>query len=58
MLLTMLDKYVLTSLSPVRRIHDGYFLAEELPKREERINSRVPLVAFTAYGRVEDKVKS
>ncbi len=40
-------------------IEDGYFLARELRKRE-RENGRdggMPLVALTAYGRVEDKVQ-
>jgi len=39
--------------------HDGYFFATEVRKREAALtgNSRVPLVALTAYGRVEDKVK-
>jgi signal transduction histidine kinase/ActR/RegA family two-component response regulator len=40
-------------------VHDGYFLAGEVRKRE--LNSsgrqRVPLIALTAYGRVDDKVK-
>jgi signal transduction histidine kinase/CheY-like chemotaxis protein len=40
-------------------IHDGYFLAGELRRRERdaRTGRRIPLVALTAYGRVEDKVK-
>ncbi len=39
-------------------VHDGYFLARELRRREEaRHDGRMPLVALTAYGRVEDKVK-
>ena len=40
-------------------LHDGYFLAGEVRKRELNSPSRqrVPLVALTAYGRVDDKVK-
>ena len=40
-------------------VHDGYFLARELRKWEKRAgrNGRMPLVALTAYGRVEDKVQ-
>jgi signal transduction histidine kinase/ActR/RegA family two-component response regulator len=40
-------------------IHDGYFFAREMRKREETADRerRLPLVALTAYGRVEDKVK-
>ncbi len=38
---------------------DGYFFAREVRKREQDggVNGRVPLVALTAYGRVEDKIK-
>jgi CheY-like chemotaxis protein len=37
---------------------DGYFLARELRKREQaKGDGRIPLVALTAYGRVEDRVK-
>jgi signal transduction histidine kinase/CheY-like chemotaxis protein len=40
-------------------VQDGYFLARELRKREKQTgkDSRMPLVALTAYGRVEDKVQ-
>ncbi len=40
-------------------VHDGYFFAREMRKREEGSDRhhRLPLVALTAYGRVEDKVK-
>jgi CheY-like chemotaxis protein len=41
-------------------VHDGYFLARELRKREQNGGNkqqRLPLVALTAYGRVEDKVQ-
>ncbi|HEV3110941.1 MAG TPA: ATP-binding protein [Candidatus Binataceae bacterium] len=40
-------------------IHDGYFLARELRGREHAAgrDGRIPLIALTAYGRVEDKVK-
>jgi signal transduction histidine kinase/ActR/RegA family two-component response regulator len=40
-------------------VHDGYFLARELRKREHAggNNQRLPLVALTAYGRVEDKIQ-
>ncbi len=39
-------------------IEDGYFLARELRRRErDRGKEGVPLVALTAYGRVEDKVQ-
>jgi signal transduction histidine kinase/ActR/RegA family two-component response regulator len=40
-------------------LHDGYFLAREVRRRELNAasNQRVPLVALTAYGRVEDKVE-
>lgn|GEM_PF-1778075 len=38
---------------------DGYFLARELRKWEQETgrDGRMPLVALTAYGRVEDKVQ-
>jgi len=40
-------------------VEDGFFFAREVRKREQdgSANGRVPLVALTAYGRVEDKVK-
>ena len=40
-------------------VQDGYFLARELRKREKQTgkDGRMPLVALTAYGRVEDKVQ-
>jgi signal transduction histidine kinase/ActR/RegA family two-component response regulator len=39
-------------------VEDGYFLARELRKRERDAGKDgVPLVALTAYGRVEDKVQ-
>jgi CheY-like chemotaxis protein len=40
-------------------VEDGFFFASEVRKREQdgNINGRVPLVALTAYGRVEDKIK-
>jgi len=40
-------------------IQDGYFLARELRKWEQETgrDGRMPLVALTAYGRVEDKVQ-
>jgi CheY-like chemotaxis protein len=40
-------------------IHDGYFLARELRNREQEAgrDGRMPLIALTAYRRVEDKVK-
>jgi CheY-like chemotaxis protein len=40
-------------------VHDGCFLARELRNREQEggWGGRLPLVALTAYGRVEDKVK-
>jgi signal transduction histidine kinase/CheY-like chemotaxis protein len=40
-------------------LEDGYFLARELRKRERDrgADGRTPLVALTAYGRVEDKVQ-
>ncbi len=40
---------------------DGFFFARELRNREQHrdreIRVRVPLIALTAYGRVEDKIK-
>jgi CheY-like chemotaxis protein len=38
---------------------DGYFFARELRKRERDTGKDIatPLVALTAYGRVEDKVQ-
>ena len=40
-------------------VEDGFFFAREVRKREQQgsVNGRVPLVALTAYGRVEDKIK-
>lgn len=40
-------------------VEDGFFFAREVRKREQNggMNGRVPLVALTAYGRVEDKIK-
>ena len=40
-------------------LHDGFYLARELRKREQSASKsdRVPLVALTAYGRVEDRVQ-
>ncbi len=38
-------------------VEDGYFLAKELRKRERGKDGGTPLVALTAYGRVEDKVQ-
>jgi CheY-like chemotaxis protein len=40
-------------------LEDGYFLARELRKRERERGKegRLPLIALTAYGRVEDKVQ-
>ncbi len=40
-------------------IEDGYFLARELRKRERNKgkDAAMPLIALTAYGRVEDKVQ-
>jgi signal transduction histidine kinase/ActR/RegA family two-component response regulator len=40
-------------------VQDGFFLAREIRKREHehRSSDRVPMLALTAYGRVEDKVK-
>ncbi|MBV8356972.1 MAG: response regulator [Deltaproteobacteria bacterium] len=40
-------------------IHDGFCFAREVRRREQeqKWRDRVPLVALTAYGRVEDKVK-
>jgi CheY-like chemotaxis protein len=41
-------------------LHDGFYLARELRKREQSAgkSERVPLVALTAYGRVEERVKN
>jgi signal transduction histidine kinase/ActR/RegA family two-component response regulator len=36
-------------------VYDGYFLAQELRKRDAGV--RLPLVALTAYGRAEDRVR-
>lgn len=40
-------------------VEDGFFFAREVRKREQQgsVNGRVPLIALTAYGRVEDKIK-
>lgn len=40
-------------------VEDGFFFAREVRQREQdgNINGRVPLVALTAYGRVEDTIK-
>jgi signal transduction histidine kinase/ActR/RegA family two-component response regulator len=40
-------------------VEDGYFLARELRKRERDggMQGHLPVVALTAYGRVEDKVQ-
>jgi signal transduction histidine kinase/CheY-like chemotaxis protein len=40
-------------------LQDGYFLAREIRRREQNtpVRRRVPLVALTAYGRVEDRVE-
>jgi signal transduction histidine kinase/ActR/RegA family two-component response regulator len=39
-------------------VEDGFYFAHEVRKREqEGSNGRVSLVALTAYGRVEDKIK-
>lgn len=38
-------------------VEDGYFFAKELRKREQGKDAGTPLVALTAYGRVEDKVQ-
>ena len=40
-------------------VEDGFFFAREVRKREQEgsVNGRVPLIALTAYGRVEDKIK-
>ena len=40
-------------------VEDGFFFARKVRKREQEggMNGRVPLVALTAYGRVEDKIK-
>ena len=38
---------------------DGFFFAREVRRREQepKKNGRIPLIALTAYGRVEDKVR-
>jgi CheY-like chemotaxis protein/two-component sensor histidine kinase len=38
-------------------VHDGYFLAQQLREQESATDTHTPLVALTAYGRVEDKVQ-
>ncbi len=40
-------------------VHDGFFFAREIRNREQtrRLSTRLPLLALTAYGRVEDRVK-
>ena len=39
-------------------LRDGFDLAREIRNREQAAgNGRIPLVALTAYGRVEDKIK-
>ncbi|HZP45902.1 MAG TPA: ATP-binding protein [Candidatus Binataceae bacterium] len=40
-------------------VQDGYYFARELRKREQATtpHRRVPLIALTAYGRVDDKVR-
>ena len=40
-------------------VEDGFFFARQVRKREQEgnVKGRVPLVALTAYGRVEDKIK-
>lgn len=40
-------------------VQDGYFLAREVRKWEQETGrkGRIPLVALTAYGRVENKVQ-
>jgi CheY-like chemotaxis protein len=40
-------------------VQDGFALAREIRKREQDQNNhvRVPLIALTAYGRVEDRIK-
>jgi len=40
-------------------VHDGYFMAREVRKWEQRSaqDRRIPLIALTAYGRVEDKLE-
>jgi signal transduction histidine kinase/ActR/RegA family two-component response regulator len=58
--LAMLDKLhpdaVVSDLGmPLR---DGYFLAKALRERELNTGARMPLVALTAYGRIEDKVQT
>ena len=40
-------------------VEDGFFFVREVRQREQDggMNRRVPMVALTAYGRVEDKIK-
>ena len=40
-------------------VQDGFFFAREVRRREQepKKNGRIPLIALTAYGRVEDKVR-
>jgi signal transduction histidine kinase/CheY-like chemotaxis protein len=40
-------------------VHDGFFFAREIRNREQarRLSTRLPLLALTAYGRVEDRVR-
>jgi signal transduction histidine kinase/ActR/RegA family two-component response regulator len=40
-------------------VQDGFFFAREVRKKEQepKADGRVPLIALTAYGRVDDKVK-
>jgi signal transduction histidine kinase/ActR/RegA family two-component response regulator len=38
-------------------VEDGYFFARELRKREKGKSAGMPLIALTAFGRVEDKVQ-
>jgi CheY-like chemotaxis protein len=40
-------------------VEDGFFFAHEVRKREQNgaTSGLIPLVALTAYGRVEDKIK-
>jgi len=38
-------------------VEDGYFFARELRKREKGKPAGMPLIALTAFGRVEDKVQ-
>jgi CheY-like chemotaxis protein/anti-sigma regulatory factor (Ser/Thr protein kinase) len=58
--LTVLDKLhpdaVISDLG--MPLHDGYFLAKALRERELNTGARMPLVALTAYGRVEDRVQT